>query len=235
MNSLPEIESRGSLPDPSSHEGRQVFQGDTGELSVDTRRVLVQLLMGPSLDARRQNKLWPILLRDETIISRRLHELFLDLVVDRDHNVAFTRQVVAEDLAVPVLLRRLHLTFLDSVLLLLLRQRLTQADAQGDRAVISIDEMVEHLKVFERTGNTDQSTFAKRMQSAIDKVKKHSVIQKIRGSDDRFEVSPTLKLLFSAEEIEALTQVYSAMVDAGLAQLNADAEQPSNAAEPEKA
>src|SRR5262245_26136132 len=30
------------------------FTGDTGQLSIETRRVLVQLLLGPSVDARRQ-------------------------------------------------------------------------------------------------------------------------------------------------------------------------------------
>ena len=62
-----------------------VFLGDKGALPLDTRRVLVQLLLGPSVDATRQSKLWPVLLRDEAVIASRLHELFLELVIDRDH------------------------------------------------------------------------------------------------------------------------------------------------------
>ncbi|HWJ93834.1 MAG TPA: hypothetical protein VNT33_03875, partial [Telluria sp.] len=42
-------------------------------------------------------------------------------------------------------------------------------------------------------------------------VKKHNILQKIRGSDERYEISPTLKLLFSAEEIIALTSQYERM------------------------
>jgi hypothetical protein len=45
-------------------------------------------------------------------------------------------------------------------------------------------------------------------------MKKNSILQKIRGSEDRYEVSPTLKLLFSAEGIAALTQQYQALADA---------------------
>jgi uncharacterized protein YPO0396 len=59
------------------------FSGDTGELPMDTRRVLVHLLLGPALDAERQTKLWPVLLRDEHALRSRLHELFLDLVIDQ--------------------------------------------------------------------------------------------------------------------------------------------------------
>lgn len=194
-----------------------LFPGDTGELAFETRRVLVQLLLGPSVDGRRHGRLWPMLLRDEVIVRRRLHELFLDLIIDRDHQVAFTRQVQTDEIEIPVLLRRSPLSFLDSVLLLFLRQRLTQAEAQGDRAAVSIDEIIEHMSLFERQSNTDKAGFERRMRHSIDKMKRDSVLQKIRNSEDRFEVSPTLRLLFSAEEVIALTQIYRSLADGALA------------------
>lgn len=190
------------------------FQGDTGALAVDTRRVLVQLLLGPSVDARRQSKLWPVLLRDETIIRSRLHELFLEVVIDHEQRVAFTRQVVSDELDVPILLRKASLTFVETALLLFLRQRLTQADAQGERAVVSREEMQEHLAVFERAGNSDRAKFQRQCLNAVDKAKKLSLLQAIRGSGERYEVSPTLKLLFSAEEIQHLTRTYTALASA---------------------
>jgi len=189
----------------------KLFADDSGELPQETRRVLVQLLAGPSLDGRRHPKLWPVLVRDEALIRRRLSELFLDLVMDIDLQVAFTRQADVGDLETPVLLRRAQLTFLDSIMLLHLRQRLTQADAQGERAVISVDEIIEHMSVYERSTNTDRAGFNKRIQASIEKIKTHSILQKIRSSEDRFEISPTLKLLFSAEAIQALTRTYQRM------------------------
>lgn len=196
---------------PEQIPGQALYQGDSGELSMDARRVLVQLLAGPSLDGQRHSKLWPILIRDEAAIRSRLCELFLQLVIDRDVQVAFTRQADTGNLDVPRLLRRANLTFLDSILLLHLRQRLTQAEAHGDRAVVSSAEMVEFLGVYEQTGNTDRALFEKRIYASIDKIKKHSILRKIRSSEGRFEISPTLKLLFSAEEIQALTRIYHAM------------------------
>ena len=186
-----------------------LFIGDQGTLPVETRRVLVQLLLGPALDARRQTKLWPILLRDESTIRSRLHELFLELVIDRDLEVAFTRQVLSDELDVPILLRRTQLTFLDSLLLLFLRQRLTQSDAQAERAVLAHQEMVDHLAIFQRQGNVDHARFGKQIANTIEKAKRLSLLQKIRDSDDRYEVSPTLKLLFPAEEIQALARIYA--------------------------
>jgi len=198
-------------PDVAQVSANSLFIGDSGELAMDTRRALVQLLAGPALDGRRHPKLWPILLRDEAVIRRRLAELFLELVIDRDVQVAFTRQADTGDLEVPILLRRAQLTFIDSILLLHIRQRLTQADSQGDRAVVSTEEIMEFLTLYEHTANTDHAGFVKRVHASIEKIKKHSILQKIRSSEDRFEISPTLKLLFSAEEIQALTHLYQRM------------------------
>lgn len=200
-------------PDAAQASANTLFMGDTGELALDTRRALVQLLAGPSLDGRRHPKLWPILVRDEALIRRRLAELFLELVIDRDVQVAFTRQADTGDLEVPLLLRRAQLTFIDSILVLHLRQRLTQADSHGDRAVVSTDEIMEFLSLYERTSNTDRAGFTKRVHASIEKIKKHNILQKIRASDDRFEISPTLKLLFSAEEIQTLTHLYQHMAE----------------------
>ena len=185
-----------------------VIPGDKGTLPVEARRVLVQLLRGPSVDVRRHAKLWPILLRDEEVITSRLHDIFLELVIDREQGVAFTRQMAFEQLDIPILLRKAPLTFIESVLVLYLRQRLTQADAQGDRAVVSNPEMLEHMSVFERQPNPDHAKFERQSLNAIEKMKTLSLLHKLQGADERYEVSPTLKLLFSAEDIQALTKVY---------------------------
>lgn len=198
-------------PSDSALQGSSLFMNDSGMLPLDTRRVLVQLLSGPSLEERRHAKLWPVLLRDEAVVRSRLCDLFLELVIDRDMLVAFTRQVDAGELEVPILLRRAQLTFIDSVLVLFLRQRLTQAEAHGERAVVARDEIVENLLLFERSASTDRAGFTKRINASIEKMKKHNILQKLRASEDRFEISPTLKLLFSAEEIISLTALYDRM------------------------
>ena len=189
-----------SLSD-ATEEAKALYPGDTGELPLEVRRLLIQLLSGPSLDGRRHGVLWPILLRYQNMIRSRLADLFLELVRDTDDQVAFVRQADTGDLETPILLRRTRLTFLDSVLLLYLRQQLAEADLRGERAVVSVGEMMEQLSLYEPALN-------KRSSSSIEKAKKNSLISAIRGSDNRFEVSPTLKLLFSAEQVAALSGVY---------------------------
>lgn len=224
------VEEDFAMTDPSverDYEGRQVdggleqgagatdsaalYPGDAGLLPELARRVLVQLLMGPSLDGRRHSRLWPALLQHRDLIRSRLSDLFLELIVDADRQVAFTRQADTGDLETPILLRRSPLTFLDSALLLYLRQVLVDADTRAEPALISFEDMVEQLRLFEPADNTDRAGYEKRIRAAIEKAKKNSLIGMIRGSDDRFEVSSTLKLLFSAEEVEALTNIYDSL------------------------
>lgn len=185
-----------------------LFIDDTGEMSLETRKVLVQLLTGPSLEAKRHSNLWPILVRDEYRIRSRLHDLFLELILDRDLQIAFTRQAETGDLEVPKLLRRSSLNFIDSVLILFLRQELTRYENQGEKAAVSTDEMLEHLLIYEKNANTDRAGFIKRAQASVEKFKKYNILRKIRNNDGRYEVSPTLKLLFSADEVRELAEVY---------------------------
>jgi hypothetical protein len=189
-------------------EAAALYPGDAGLLPEPARRALVQLLIGPSLDARRHSRLWPALLRHRELIRSRLSDLFLELIVDEDRQVAFTRQADTGELEAPILLRRSPLTFLDSALLLFLRQVLVEADTRAEPALVSLGDMEEQLRLFEPGDNTDRAGFDKRIRAAIEKAKKNSLIGAIRGSEDRFEVSATLKLLFGAEEIATLTRIY---------------------------
>jgi hypothetical protein len=185
-----------------------LYPGDAGELSADTRRALVQLLAGPAIDGRRHGKLWPALLRDEGLVRARLSELFLELIVDRDLQVAFTRQADTAELDAPSLLRRSPLTFLDSALLLFLRQRLASADTRGERAVLTSGEISSHLDLYEHAINTDKAGFGRRAAAATKKMTQQKILIKLRATEDRFEVSPVLKLLFSPETISRLIGVY---------------------------
>src|SRR5699024_1152991 len=122
---------------------------------------------------------WPELLREEAALRARLNELFLELVLDRDEGVAFVRQADTGELDTPRLLRASPLTFIDSVLLLFLRQRLAEAGNRGERAVVEKDEMETQMAVYETTQGTDSAGFARRVKAAIEKMKKHSVLRTI--------------------------------------------------------
>ncbi|MFC4728433.1 DUF4194 domain-containing protein [Coralloluteibacterium thermophilus] len=215
---LEDAEPASAPQDASPAEAaRALYPGDRGDLALDARRALCQLLAGPSVDAQRHPQLWPALLGHEDALRARLSELFLELVIDRDTGVAFTRQADTGELDTPILLRTAPLTFIDSVLLLHLRQQLAEADAQGHRAVVAEAGLVEALTVYEKNLSTDRAGFERRVGAAIVKMKESHVLTRLRGSEDRYEVSPALKLLFPAEDVQALTAVYRTLRESGTA------------------
>lgn len=190
-----------------------LFIEDSGEIPLTVRRVLIQLLTGPFIDGKRHPKNWQILINHEKVIRSRLYELFLELIIDDEQQVAFLRQVNTDEIETPTLLRRTNLTFIDSVLMIHLRQILTESDTHGQRAVISINELVEQLLPYQQKNSTDQAGFRRRILAAIENARKRSILHMIRGSDGRFEISPTLKLLFSNEVLTALNSQYKNMIN----------------------
>ncbi|CAD7387371.1 DUF4194 domain-containing protein [Xanthomonas arboricola] len=209
---------RTSLAETSPAQPRgELFLGDTGTLPFDARRALCQLLAGPSIDAQRHGALWPALLRNEAAIRQVLCELFLELVLDREGGVAFTRQADTAELESPSLLRSAPLTFIESVLLLFLRQQLAEADTRGERAVVDEAQLVEALSVYEKNVSTDRAGFARRVLTAIGKMRENQLLSRLRGSEERYEVSPVLKLLFSAEDVQALVVAYRGLREGDVA------------------
>jgi hypothetical protein len=192
-----------------------LYRGDMGELELEARRVLIKLLSGPYLDGRRNNLLWPALVKNETIIRKRLGDLFLELVVDEDQRVAFIRQAQTDRDDTPTLLRQTTLTFIDSVVLLYLRQQLLHAESHGERTVVSIEEIQNEMQSIKAARTSDHALFDKRITGAVEKLKERGILQTIKGSEDRFEVSPTLKLLFSATEVATLITEYKRILEHG--------------------
>ena len=122
-----------------------LWRGDAGGLKLDARRALVQLLKGPVLDGMRMPVIWKALLESEDLIRSRLNDLFLDLVIDREQLFAFTRQADTDPVKAPILLKRKPLNYIETYLFLFLRLRLSSAEGRGERAVIGLDEIREHL------------------------------------------------------------------------------------------
>lgn len=182
-----------------------LWAGDGGTLREPSRRALVQLLRGPYLSASRHPNLWSALLADEEQIRSRLADLFLDLVTDHDSQVAFVRNVQAAADA-PKVMRTATLTFLDTAMLLHLRQQLLH-DSHGARTIVGADEVADQLQVYRGSDNADPAGFAKRINTSWNKMITYGLLAKT-STEGRFEVSPVLRLVFGPEEIAAVRAEY---------------------------
>lgn len=172
-----------------------------------SRRVLVALLQGPFLDGRKDPGRYAQLLRDRSSIEARLADLFLELVVDDDAQVAFVRQGQDDaDADAPKLLRRLTgLNRMDSVLLLVLRQTLLTQSSRGQRAVVSEREIEQSLAAYRRTASTDEAGFSKEVRASIGKLQRAGLLDE---QGDAFEVSPVLRLMIDPDTAREFIRLY---------------------------
>lgn len=184
--------------------GTALFAGDPGELSEMTRRALVQLLRGPYVSRRRHPKLWPALLADEDVVRRRLGDLFLELILEPELEVAFVRNLEAEELTLPRVIRSSRLTLLDTALVLFLRGELLRAEAGDGRVIVGRQDIDDQLQVYRPTTSTDDAGFARRINSAVAKMNDNSILIST-AEEGRFEISPVLGMVFNADEVLSVT------------------------------
>ncbi|NLG47911.1 DUF4194 domain-containing protein [Gordonia sp. (in: high G+C Gram-positive bacteria)] len=183
----------------------------TSELAVDTRRALVQLLKGPLITAAKHPDVWRTVLRDEKILRSRVADVFLDLVVDDENQLAFTRPADTGDIDAPTVLRTERLTFMDTVMLLALRQLLLRSQP-GERVIVDRDEIAEQLEVYRRHADTDPAGFRKRINASWTKLTKYSILS-TTTTEDRMEISPVLRQLFDADQIALVAGEFQRIVD----------------------
>ena len=212
------MESTDSADDLSRNPSG-LWSGDTGTLGERTRRVLLELLKGPYVSGTQAPQLWAALVADEGLVRSRLHDLFLDLVIDRVDEFAFTRKIVTDEIDAPAAVRSERLTFLDTAMLLVLRQLLLAAPGEK-RVIVDREEVYERLAIY-RTG--DESTFQRNLNGAWSRMSNRLRVLHKAG-EDRFEISPMVKFLVDEDRVRELIAVYERIAagetDAG--EINAD-------------
>lgn len=183
-----------------------LWTGDAGTLLEPSRRALVQLIRGPHLSAQRHGRLWAALLNDEAGIRSRLADMFLDLVVDREAEIAFVRNVTTAELETPQVVRTVPLTFLDTAALLHLRQLLLRV-APGERVIVGSDELGDQLAVYHGKDRGDPALFGKRVSATITKLERYGILART-STEGRFEISPILRLVLGAQEVASIHEEF---------------------------
>lgn len=190
-----------------------LWTGDSGSLREPSRRALVQLLRGPYLSGASHGRLWAALLADEDAIRSRLSDMFLELITDDAAQVAFVRNA-GEDIDAPKVMRTATLTFLDTALLLHLRQQLLH-ETTGNQAIVGADEVADQLQVYRGKDAADPAGFAKRINTSWQKMVKYGLLS-ATSTEGRYVVSPVLRLVFGPEEIAAVRNEYSRLAEGAL-------------------
>jgi hypothetical protein len=180
----------GHDPDPSSDR-----------LPEPARRALVSLLLNRYVCKTRHRLAWEGILTSENDLRARLDEMYLDLVVDHEAEVAFKQQQDGDD--VPRVLRRERPLSRDaSFVLIFLRREYVFADPDDGPVMVTRDQIAEFLRPYREDGDSDDARFSRRVDAAINTlVKPWQILEPDQAVNYLFAISPVVIPLVGPDEM----------------------------------
>lgn len=192
-----------------------LWPGDSGTLTFESRKALVQLLKGPMVNALQHVEVWRAITSDQEALNAELNNLFLELIVDEDAGIAFTRpangghDVTFSDGKtenMPKVLRTETLSHFDTLIILILRQELTMAPPE-ERVIIDKQELRDQVLLYRVDEERDESKMARRFDAAFKRITNYALL-KATETPERFEVSPALRQIFNADVVAGVRAEY---------------------------
>jgi hypothetical protein len=203
----PGAESAFGFDDPDRELSSSValFEGDEGGLEMAQRRVLVAIVKHRFITADSHPKEWRALLMNPRLIRSRLNDLFLELHLDVDRQVAFKRQATPEGGGrFPTLLYDTAWTREETILLVFLRARSRADEAAGvPKTFVDRIGMLEHITSLRPPHATDQAGDARRAVKAIESLLRAGLLIGAIAAE-RFELSRAVDVVLPLERLTAL-------------------------------
>jgi hypothetical protein len=193
-------------PERESTSTVALFEGDEGALELGQRRALVYLLKHRYISAQRYPLEWKALIVNPRPIRVRLNDLFMELHLDTDREVAYKRQIAPEGggRPFPTLLHDTPWGREDTILLVYLRARYRSEQAAGaERVFIDREDMLEHIAQYRPPHATDVLGDQKKAQKAIEAVYKAGLLLGA-STGDRFEIPRAIEVLLPMEKLTGL-------------------------------
>jgi len=166
-------------------------------INQETSKTIIKLFSGV-LYKNDQPKLWLELEKSYAVILDYLKPLGVGVIFDESEGYAYLQNVeISEDF--PILLRKRALSYKVSLMIVLLRKRLTQFDMQSDesRAVLSKEDIVELFSLF-LVQSTNEVKQVKDIESTIKKVVDLGFLKPLRHSEN-YEITRVIKSFVDAQ------------------------------------
>lgn len=181
---------------------------DQGRMSLIERKALVALLKTPYISAGTHGPEWRAVCADPDLFRSRLNDLFLELVIDLNYEVAFKRQATSESgvREFPTLLHDRAYNREETILLVSLRHRL-QSEAAAGHEVVTVDrgDLVELVAGYRPSSATDRAGGVAAAEKAIENLVKRRVLLRTNDSD-RLRIAPVLPVLLPLTRLKDLLE-----------------------------
>ncbi len=192
---------------------------EASDMPHEARRVLVHLMRQGTLLASQNQKLFEQLCRHESGIRRHLSEVWLQLVLDPHAGVAFVATLNSENAEATddidgledatQLITKRTLSLFDTLLLLVLRKHYQERETAGEqKIIIDIERLEACLTPFlplTDHGSKDRKKLLVRVKEMV----KRKLLASVRGAEDRYEITPVIRYVVSAQFLETMVVEYT--------------------------
>ena len=124
-------------------------------------------------------------------------------MIDKSEGYAYLKQKISDDAeeATAKLIEKRQLNFHVSLLCLLLRKHLIEKDSEGEKAVMSKDEILNMVKPFYKE-STNEVNQARHIETAINKVIEEGFLRKMKTEDEQYEINRIIKAFVNADAVK---------------------------------
>ncbi|MEZ3160592.1 DUF4194 domain-containing protein [Microbacterium sp. BWT-B31] len=171
-------------------------------------------------DVPAHEPVWDALARHRAAVADHFAQIGVDVIVDEAEGYAYlrTREADEGEEPLPRLVRRRSLTYNVSLLLVLLRRRMVEFEASGEagRLVLTRDQIVELLRVFQAS-STNEARTIEQADRTIAQVAELGFLRELRGQRGAWEVRRILKAYADAQTLNDFSARLAAYADGGRA------------------
>lgn len=167
---------------------------------------LIRLLQG--IVYEEDKPLWDTIITYQTDIKQYLQVLGLEVFIDEFEGYAFVKQKVteSEEEGLPVLVKKIQLSYPVTLLCVLLRERLLEFDAQGGdstRLIVSKEQMKEMIITF-LPEKSNEARIIDNIDSYINKLIDYHFLRKLSNQTSEYEVRRILKARITVDTLQEI-------------------------------
>ena len=167
---------------------------------------IVHLLKGVLY--RQQEQAWNLLLQYRHRITEYFNVIGLNLFVEDADGYAFVRQkeIPGElDELYPKLMQKRQLSYLPTLLCVVLRKRLLESDQSGTEAriVISLEEIKELVSVFQGFSANEKKQEDK-IESAVKRLIEYGFLIELKNEKEKYEISRILNAYIDIQKLKEI-------------------------------
>jgi hypothetical protein len=210
------------VSEPNGHEAPQDLVPTGGRLTQEARRALIELLRQGVVFAETRRLVFDAIRAYRAVIADHLADMQLRVLIDESAGLALLLSarpngIDGEEDETGSLISRRTLTVYDTLLLIVFRKHFLDRETAGDvRIRIDVAQIEALMMPFLPLSGSTRSD-RKKLNGAIEGMKKRKILNAVRGEDERVEISPVIRYVVNVEYLEHLLAEYRRLADAAAA------------------